>query len=257
MLEDELLEIAMEGAIAAGSILLDHYERTATGVGTKTSATDPVSDADRRSEEFLTNHIEQARPDDGILGEEGAGKPSSSGLTWVIDPLDGTVNYLYRIPVWGVSVAVEDDDGAVVGVVYEPSRSEMFAAIKGRGARLNGSPIAASTRTELSTALVATGFSYDRSIRSHQADVVARVLPEVRDIRRLGSAALDLCGVACGRVDGFFEAYLERWDRAAGVLIAREAGCVVTDLSPPSGEATGVIASGPGIHEDLCRLIDR
>lgn len=255
MTNQDLLGIAVSGAVAAGELLAERFRSTATGVGTKSTPTDPVSDADRDAEALLVAHITSTRPDDGILGEEGAGRSSSTGLEWVIDPLDGTVNFLYRIPTWGVSVALEDSEGALVAVVHDPNRNETFTAIRGDGARMNGDPIAASVESDLAAALIATGFSYDREVRSHQAKVVTRVLNRARDIRRGGSAALDLTAVACGRVDGFYEAYLERWDRSAGTLIAREAGCVVTDLRPPKGEGVGVVAANAALHPQLNEVV--
>ena len=255
MTNQELLDIAVSGARKAGELLLERFRATATGVGTKSTPTDLVSDADRDAESLLVEHIASLRPDDGILGEEGAARSSTTGLEWVVDPLDGTVNFLYRIPTWGVSIALEDAGGAVIAVVHDPNRDETFTAIRNQGAMLNGRPISTSDEADLARALIATGFSYDPDVRSRQARVVTRVLDRSRDIRRAGSAALDLTSVACGRVDGFYEAHLERWDRAAGVLIAVEAGCLVTDLRSPKGGGIGVVAANPALHPQLNELV--
>ena len=252
---NELLDLASSAARAAGELLLKRFEGPAAGVGSKTTPTDLVSDADRESEELLVDLISSTRPDDGILSEEGSREGSASGLTWVIDPLDGTVNYLFRIPWWSVSVAVEDSIGALAGVVLDPVRGEMFAAARGEGAHLNDKEIHVSDRRELSKALIGTGFAYDSRARAAQAEIVSRVLPRARDIRRAGSAALDLASLACGRLDGFYEAPMERWDKAAGVLIAQEAGAVVTELAAPEGLSPGVIAANPGLHPTLSALV--
>ncbi|HVL99726.1 MAG TPA: inositol monophosphatase family protein [Egibacteraceae bacterium] len=253
MSADGLLHLAERAARRAGEELLERYG-AATGVGTKSSVTDPVSDADRASEKLLVSTIVAERPDDGILGEEGADRPARSGLRWVLDPLDGTVNYLYRFPAWCVSVACEDRVGgawsAVVGVVHDPLRGETFCAVRGGGARLNGRPLSVNDPVPLERALVATGFGYDAEHRCRQAAIVAGLLPRVRDIRRAGSAALDLCALAAGRVDGYYEDTPSRWDWAAGALLAAEAGAVVGPLLAPDGNP-GVLAAGPALADPL------
>ncbi len=251
----ELLEMAIMAASSASDILLDHFEAPARGVTSKSTPTDLVSDADRAAEKFLLDFFGHERPEDGILAEEGGGRESRSGITWVIDPLDGTVNFLFGIPVWCVSIAAQDAEGGVVGVVYDPNREEMFAAERGGGATLNGDPIQVTERAELSSALIGTGFSYDSGARTQQAVLLNRVLPYVRDVRRAGSAAIDLATVACGRFDGFYEAPMEAWDKAAGVLLVQEAGGVVSDLPAPDGMSAGVIAAGPELHDDLRSLV--
>ncbi|HEX2295036.1 MAG TPA: inositol monophosphatase family protein [Actinomycetota bacterium] len=253
----ELLELAVAAARSAGDVLLDRFAREATGVRTKSGATDLVSDADTAAERAIYETISAVRPDDGWVAEEGTAAESSTGVTWVADPLDATVNYLFRIPIWCVSIAAEDADGPVAGVVHDPNRNETFTASRGGGAFRNGEPIRVSDRADLSTALIATGFEYDRDLRAYQAKVVADVLPSVRDIRRAGSAALDLASVACGRVDGYYESSTERWDRAAGELLVREAGGVISDLPNPTGRSPGLIAAGPGIHAALDALVRR
>ena len=250
-----LLEIAAGAAREAGVLLLERFTAKATGVGSKSTPTDLVSDADRDSEKLIVGHIRTHRADDAIVGEEGAARESESGLTWVIDPLDGTVNFLFGIPIWSVSIAVEDQEGALAGVVFDPNRGEMFSAKRGGGAHLNGDPIEVSRRTDLAHALIGTGFAYDAGARVVQAEIVSRVLPRVRDVRRVGSAALDLASVACGRLDAFYEAPMEWWDRAAGVLLVREAGGIVSDLPAPLDLSTGVIAGGSHLHDALASLV--
>ncbi|HEV2756507.1 MAG TPA: inositol monophosphatase family protein [Actinomycetota bacterium] len=252
---DELLELATEAATAAGSILLDRFRGEPTGVRTKSTETDLVSDADTAAERTIVDLVSRRRPRDGWLGEEGSSAVSESGVTWVVDPLDATVNYLFRIPVWCVSVAAVDEAGAVAGVVHDPNRGETFTATRGGGAFRDGAPVAVSRRSDLAHALVATGFSYDAGMRAAQAEVLARVLPRVRDIRRMGSAALDLCSAACGRIDGYYEGLLEPWDRAAGALVVQEAGGVVSDLPGADGHAPGVVAAGPLLHPALAALV--
>jgi myo-inositol-1(or 4)-monophosphatase len=251
----ELLEAASHAAREAGKLLLDRFQAPAHGVETKSTPTDLVSDADRDAEKLILEIVGARRPDDGVVAEEGGGKKSRSGYRWIVDPLDGTVNFLYGIPIWGVSIAVEDDDGAVIGVIHDPNLNDMFTATRGSGAQLNTRPIRVSRETDLSQALIGTGFSYDARIRAAQAEVVHRVLPQVRDVRRAGSAALDLASLACGRLDAFYEAHMEVWDRAAGVLIATEAGATVTDLEPPLGKAAGVVAANPELHDRLRTLV--
>lgn len=253
----ELLALAERAARAAGAELLARRGRV-DGLEAKTSATDPVSDADRAAEELLVELLRSARPDDGLLGEEGAAREGSTGLRWVLDPLDGTVNWLYGFPAWCVSVACEDDrrapGEALAGVVYDPLRDELFRAARGHGAwlRTPGGErrLTVNDPVPLSRALIATGFSYDPEDRRRQAATVARVLPQARDVRRAGSAALDLCAVAAGRVDGYYEDTTSRWDWAAAALVAREAGAVVTAFG-----GGGVIAAGPGLYGDLHGLV--
>jgi myo-inositol-1(or 4)-monophosphatase len=235
--------------------LLERFQGPALGVTTKSSATDPVSDADRAAEETILKGLEEARPQDGVVSEEGGGSDSRSGFRWIIDPLDGTVNFLFGIPHWCVSIALEDEEGWLAGAVYDPNRDEMFGAMRGGGATLNGERLGFGDKSDIGQALVGTGFSYDSEARALQAEVIVRLLPRVRDIRRAGSAALDLAWCAAGRLDGFFEAEMHVWDRAAGELLVAEAGGVTTPLEPPSGNGLGVIASNPELHEELCALV--
>jgi myo-inositol-1(or 4)-monophosphatase len=212
-----------------------------------------VSDADRAAEEAIAELIGRERPDDALLGEEGAAAGGSSGRRWVVDPLDGTTNYLYGLPVWAVSVAVEDAEGGVAGVVLDPSRDELFAAARGGGATLDGRPVKVREGTPLERSLIATGFAYGAAERAAQARVLEHVLPRVRDVRRGGAAAIDLAWVAAGRLDGYYERGLKAWDWAAGRLLVAEAGGAVVELA---GEPAGLVAAAPGLIRDLERLVD-
>ena len=189
-----------------------------------------VTEMDRASERLLVDGILGARPDDGVLGEEGTDQAGTSGVRWILDPLDGTTNYLYGHAGFAVSIGVQIDGVSVAGVVHDPLHGEVFTATLGGGAQRNGRPISVSEESQLGNALVATGFSYEPSRRLLQAQVLAQVIPHVRDIRRMGAAAVDLCSVACGRVDAYYERGLHPWDHAAGALIAREAGALVGHL---------------------------
>ncbi|MGH3434825.1 MAG: inositol monophosphatase family protein, partial [Thermocrispum sp.] len=237
----------------AAALLLDRQpgiRQTAT----KSSPTDPVTEADRAAERLVVDAIHSARPDDAVLAEEGTRLSGSSGLRWVIDPLDGTVNYLYQRPGWAVSLAVEDGAGALVGVVVDPLHGEAFSAVRGRGAYLNGHRLRVNDPVPRSMALVGTGFSYDPDSRRRQAVLAAEMLPVVRDIRRSGTCAGDLCALAAARVDAFLEDELSPWDWAAGALIAREAGATVTPLRADSVNP-GLLAAGPALHAELAGLI--
>ena len=236
----------------AGELLSGRFGRPARGVERKSSRTDMVSDADRDAETVIEAILAAERPDDGLLAEEGARSAADSGRRWVVDPLDGTTNFLYGIPVWAVSIALEDDDEAALGVVHDPNRGETFTAVRGGGALLDGEPIDVSGAERLDSALVATGFGYDAARRAFQADVLRGVLPHVRDIRRAGAASLDLCAVACGRVDAYWERGLAPWDLAAGGLIAREAGATVEVLD---GDPDGLLAATPAIAGGLRPLV--
>jgi myo-inositol-1(or 4)-monophosphatase len=254
---DELLGLGVELAQAAGALLVEAMGRVHGQVTTKTSGTDMVSEVDRASEHLIVEALRRARPADGILAEEGATQKGTSGVRWVIDPLDGTTNYLYGFPAFTVSIAAEIDGRSEIGVVTDPLRGETFAAARGRGTTCNGSTVRCATKHDLATALVATGFSYDADRRRAQAQVLTGVVPVVRDIRRAGAASLDLCWVASGRLDGYYEQGLQPWDFAAGALIAAEAGAAVGDLTagPPSSELT--LAAAPGLFVPLRQLLVR
>lgn len=215
-------------------------------VETKSSLTDVVTAFDRASERLIVDGIRAARPDDGILGEEGTSDAGTSGVRWVVDPLDGTTNFLYGIPAFAVSIGVEVDGRVEAGVVVDVGRGETYTARRGGGAWLDGRRLRRRDADDLATSLVGTGFAYDAGRRAQQGAVVAGLLPLVRDIRRDGAAAIDLCWVASGRLDAFYEQGLQPWDLAAGGLIAAEAGATVGDLDggPASGEMTIAAAAG-------------
>lgn len=253
---DELAALALELARLASALLLEGRSSlpdllASDGMATKSSATDMVSDVDRASERLLVEGILAARPDDGILGEEGTDRSGSSGFRWVIDPLDGTTNYLYGLPGFAVSIAVEHDGQAVVGVVADPVHDEVFLATSRRGATCNGVEVRCSELADLAHALVGTGFGYRPEVRAEQAEVLRHVLPKVRDIRRLGAAALDLCLVANGRLDAYYERGLQPWDLAAGALVAAEAGAVVSGTGDAGPGPALTVAACPGVHEAL------
>lgn len=245
-------ELAVRAAHAAGDLLLQRYQRPAREVTSKTSATDPVSEADRTAERTVAELLEAERPEDGILAEEGSARPARSGRRWVVDPLDGTVNFLYRFPAWCVSIALLDDRGALVGVVHDPLRGETWTAERGRGAFLGGQRLLLAEAPPLERALVATGFSYSPDLRARQGQTVARLLPQVRDIRRAGAAALDLAWLAAGRVDAYYERGLKPWDWAAGRLIAEEAGAAVAELP---GQPYGIAVAHPRLLGALLELV--
>jgi myo-inositol-1(or 4)-monophosphatase len=248
---DELLAVALEAARQAGALLRDGRPADLGVAATKSSPVDVVTEMDLASEKLIVELITGRRPQDGYLGEEGTERPSESGVRWVVDPLDGTVNYLYGQPNWGVSVAAELNGEVVVAVVAVPARGELFQAVLGRGALLDGRPLATRPAPPWGQALVATGFNYVLPVRVHQAEVLHRLMPELRDIRRGGAAAVDLCDLAAGRLDGYYERGLAPWDLAAGGLIAREAGALTGGRpgSPASGEL--VVAGAPGVFEPL------
>ena len=256
----ELLDLARRLAGEAGQLVGDGRRQGIHDTATKSSATDMVTDWDRASERFIVEQLVRHRPADGLIGEEGASRASTSGIHWLIDPIDGTTNFLYDLPAYAVSIAACDAAGAVAGAVFVPALDWMFTAERGHGARLNDTPIRCSGLDDPATALVATGFGYDVARRRRQAEQIARLLPRIRDIRRFGAASIDLCLVACGRVDAYFEEGLGPWDVAAGGLIAAEAGATVTTLagealvSPVDGPAT-VLAAGPRLHGPMAALI--
>lgn len=253
----ELVVLAESAARGAGALLLAGLDGIRTDVQTKSTGTDMVSEMDRAAEACIVERLLGARPDDGMVGEEGTDLRGTSGVVWVVDPLDGTTNYLYGLAGFGVSIAAEVDGVVVAGVVLDVVRGNLFAATLGGGATRDDVPIKTSSAADLSTALVATGFSYEAERRARQAAVLVEVLPRIRDIRRFGAAAVDLCSVACGRVDGYYERGLARWDLAAGGLIATEAGAVVTGFDGGPAVAGSVVAAAPGIAEPLRDLVVR
>jgi myo-inositol-1(or 4)-monophosphatase len=266
---DELLEIAVEAALMAGGLLL---ERVATGaeleIASKSTPTDLVSEADLASERAIRELLGARRPEDGFLGEESEGEAGRSGLSWVVDPLDGTVNFLFGIPHWCVSVAVRDERETLAGAVYDPGREELFTATRDAPARLLGpagtvelqgvSAVARQTTEEgsLARAMVATGLAYDAEVRAAQARVLAKLAPRVRDIRRFGSAALDLAWTAVGRYDAYFERTVKPWDIAAGALICERAGLAVHELPARERLPAGILVAAPALAAQLLLLVD-
>lgn len=253
-----LTALAADVAREAGALLLDGLLRQRSHVGTKTSGTDMVSEMDDAAEALIVERLLGARPGDAVLGEEGGEQGAgTSGVRWVVDPLDGTTNYLYGQPAWAVSIAAEVDGEVAAAAVADPTLDEIFTATAGGGAFRDGEPIAHSGKDDLATALIGTGFAYLPDVRAEQAAILTSVLPTVRDIRRYGAASLDLCWVACARLDGYYEMNLQPWDIAAGALIAAEAGAVVSgmDGGPPS--AASILACAPGISTELMDLLAR
>ena len=259
--EQELLDVAIDAARTAGALL---HERAAQGrervVSAKTTPTDPVSEADHASERAIRDLLASARPGDGFLGEEGGPEQrGTSGLSWVVDPLDGTANFLFGIPQWCVSVAVRDGEGTLAGAVFDPNRDELFTATRHGPARLSsaGETVAlkGSTREDLPTALVATGLAYDAAVREAQGRVLADLVGRVRDIRRFGSAALDLAWTATGRNDAYIERTVRQWDIAAGALVCERAGLSVLELAPRERLPWGVLAAPPALARRLLQIV--
>jgi myo-inositol-1(or 4)-monophosphatase len=276
----ELLAVAVEAAKMAGGLLLERArhgrEREVTS---KSTPTDLVSEADLAAERAIRELLSSRRRDDGFLGEEQGSTEGVSGLTWVVDPLDGTINFLYGIPQWCVSIAVRDGQGTVAGAVYDPNRDELFTATRdgpataigpdgaielagpgAAGSLLSDAAAAARSATEpevggLAAAMVATGLAYDANVRAAQAKVLARLAPRVRDIRRLGSAALDLTWTAAGRYDAYFERSVKQWDVAAGALICERAGLEVSELAVFEDLPWGILVASPGLGGPLLELV--
>ncbi|CAB5240157.1 unannotated protein [freshwater metagenome] len=248
---NELLALAIRVGGEAADLLSQRPE--ILELSTKSSAMDIVTQMDKASEAHIVKSILEVRPDDGMIGEEGASRPTQSGVTWVIDPLDGTVNYFYGLPGWNVSIAAKDESGAIVGCVTAPTINSRWHASRGGGAFLNDSRISCNDPIELNRALIGTGFSYDVTEREEQLRQVALLLPRCRDIRRFGAAAVDLCCVASGQLDGYFEAGLMEWDLAAGALIASEAGARVTKENGPTRSFT--LAAGPYLHPLMAQAL--
>ncbi|WP_369986533.1 inositol monophosphatase family protein [Streptosporangium sp. 'caverna'] len=246
--------LAEEIAREAGEMLLAKRPARPEVLVTKSSPTDIVTALDQASEELIRARIKAARPDDAILGEEG-GSTGGGRVRWIVDPIDGTVNFLYGVPEWAVSIAVEVDGEVVAGVVNVVPRGEIFTAVKGEGAWLAGERLRCNTGVPLDRALIATGFGYESRRRAVQAEVLAHVLPRVRDIRRGGSAASDLCSVAAGRVDGYYERGPQYWDYGAGGLIAAEAGARVGGLNGKPCNPGLTLCAAPGLFEELHDLL--
>ncbi len=266
--QQELLEVAVDAATMAGVLLAERVGAGAEStVSTKSTPTDLVSEADTASELAVRDLLRQRRPEDGFLGEEGGSETGTSGLEWVVDPLDGTVNFLFGIPQWCVSVAVRDQQGTLAGAVFDPNRGELFTATREGPARMRstagrsdlalGSTAAHEVDADeaLAGAMVATGLAYDAGVREAQARVLAALIPKVRDIRRFGSAALDLAWTAAGRYDAYFERTVKPWDIAAGALVCERAGLTVLELPEREGLPWGVLVARPAIAAALIELV--
>jgi myo-inositol-1(or 4)-monophosphatase len=253
--EEELLGVAREAACAAALELRPRFGQRARDVRVKSTPTDLVSEADIRAESAIREVLTRRRPGDAILGEEG-GATGQGEVRWLVDPLDGTINFLFGIPAFAVSIACEDAEGTIAGVVLDPIREECFAATRSGEATLNDEPIRASDSADLATAMVATGFGYDASVRARQAAVLTRVLPRVRDIRRVGAAALDLAWCACGRFDAYYERGVKAWDVAAGAVIASRAGLEIRFVPAEGEDAPGIVAAPKGIVDELLELVE-
>jgi myo-inositol-1(or 4)-monophosphatase len=256
-----LLALAVDVAREAADLVASGRGSAAESVDVKSSPVDVVTAVDKASERLIVTRLLAARPDDGVLGEEGAARTGTSGVRWVVDPIDGTVNFLYDVPAYAVSIAAEVDGEVVAGAVLNVATGELFTASAGGGAFLT-TPTRPETRrltgsrpVSLEQTLVATGFGYRAEQRRAQGAVVARLLPRVRDIRRVGSAALDLCAAAAGRVDAYYELELNPWDHAAGALVAAEAGLVVTGLPGRRFAEPMAIAAAPTIAGDFVDLV--
>jgi myo-inositol-1(or 4)-monophosphatase len=252
--EEELLAVAHEAARAAAAELQPRFGHRQPGIRAKSGPTDLVSEADLAAEAAIRAVLAERRPGDAILGEEG-GETGDGDLRWVIDPLDGTINFLFGIPQFAVSVACEDRDGAFIGVVLDPIREETFAATRSGPPTLDGAEISGSDRDDLSRALVATGFGYDADVRARQAVALTRVLPRVRDIRRAGAASLDLAWCACGRYDAYYERGVKAWDHAAGGLIAARAGFELRVLDDGVEGPRGLLAAPGALVDELLALV--
>lgn len=255
----ELRDLAASIAVEAGAMVLEGRRLGTLETGTKSSATDMVTQFDRASEELIVGRITDARPDDAIVGEEGTSSPGTSGISWLVDPIDGTTNFLFDLPGYAVSIAAADEQGTVAGAVFVPRTGELFFAARGDGAwrrdAFGDHRLRCSSATDLSSALVATGFSYLPERRTTQAERIAKLIHRVRDIRRFGAAAVDLCHVAAGRVDVYFEEHLGPWDLAAGELIASEAGCRSGTFDGGPVVPAEVLVAAPGVFDEMAALI--
>jgi myo-inositol-1(or 4)-monophosphatase len=252
----ELRTIAESIAREAGAELRDAFGRSGLRVSAKSTPTDPVSEADQAAEQLIRARLAAIRPDDGILGEEEGDAAGTSGIRWVVDPLDGTVNFLFGIPQWAVSIACEDAEGTIAGVVYDPMRDELWSAERDSPARCDGAVVHGSEKADLGQALVGTGFGYESEVRAIQGAALARLLPHVRDIRRFGSAALDLAWTSAGRYDVYFERGLQAWDLAAGALLCRRAGLEVITLDAEPPLPSGILVGPTALVEPVLALLD-
>lgn len=259
--DSDLLSLVRGIAIEAAELARARRELGVHVAASKSSIEDIVTFADRETEALIRSRIAEARPNDGFVGEESGEAAGSSGLTWIVDPIDGTVNYLYGLPHYAISIAVVEGEPeptrwqALAGVVVNPATAEIFTAAAGSGAFLGDRPIRPASPVNLSQALVGTGFGYSAETRIEQARLLSGLIGQIRDVRRMGTSSLDLCAVACGRLDGYFERGLKPWDHAAGALIAREAGAIVTLEGGALDSRDLMIASAPAIADHLRQVL--
>jgi myo-inositol-1(or 4)-monophosphatase len=252
---NELLDLALRLARDAARLIRDRPADL--GAGTKATPTDAVTVTDRAAERLILAGLNDARPQDAVVAEESGstGPGDAYGVRWYVDPLDGTVNYLYDLPQYAVSIAAEVDGVVVVGVVLDVPTGDEYTAVRGAGAYRNGERLRCRSETDPALSLVATGFSYEAERRAYQAEILRTVLPRVRDIRRMGAAALDLCAVAAGVVDGYYEERLKPWDWAAGALVAAEAGARVGTVGGGPLETSIALAANPALYDALETLL--
>jgi len=251
----DLLTLAQNLARRAGTQARIGRSQGMHVVGTKLTDTDMVTKFDREAEAMIIAGLRAARPDDSIVGEEGGGHRGTSGVEWHVDPIDGTTSFMYGLPTWCVSIGAQDADGALVGAVFLPDLDEMFVARRGHGATLNDAPLHCSGLSDVSKALVATGFSYTPAQRTVQSRRLTEFIHRIRDVRRMGAAAIDICFVACGRLDAYFEENLHSWDILAAELIAREAGARGGDFSGGPLRAPEVLVATPGVFDALSAML--
>ena len=250
----QILDLAVKIARDAGALLMERPSKFS--LDEKSGVLDFATQMDHASEKLIVDAITSHRPHDGLLGEEGTERAGTSGFTWVIDPIDGTVNYLYDLPGWCISIGVKDSDGYCVGVIYSPTTQSLWKAARGHGAFLNGNKIRCNEPVTLDRALLGTGFAYDRERRKTQSEFIKNLLPHIRDLRRMGACAADVSSVAAGALDGFFETGVNEWDFAASFVIAREAGAEVLARPVWNGSKFLIVVAGPTLHKALVDLID-
>lgn len=248
--------VALDTAVEAADLLRRGIEREDLVISTKSTGTDMVTEMDEASERLIVERLLGARPDDGMLGEEGTDVRGTSGVRWIVDPLDGTTNYLYGHTGCNVSIAAEVDGRLEVGVVVDIIANEVFVGVRGEGATRNGVPMPQlPAPPDLDGALIATGFGYEPVRRIAQAELLGRIIGQLRDVRRMGAAATDLCSVAAGRVDAYYERGLAAWDHSAGSVIAMACGARVTGLDDPAPSDDFVVAAHPDLHGPLTELL--
>lgn len=256
-LATSLVELATTIAHEVGAVALAGRKHGLTDVSTKSTSTDMVTEYDKLTEASIITALRATRPDDSIVGEEGGGHTGTSGITWFVDPIDGTTNFLYDLPTWTVSLGAHDANGELAAVVFCPPLNETYTATRGGGAYLNGTRIYCNEVTDIAQCLIATGFNYSPDNRLVQAARIPKIIAEIRDIRRLGSASLDLCFVAVGRYDAYYEEHLFPWDLAAGTLIAKESGCTIGSIDGGDILPSAILASPAAVFTQIQNLIHR